>query len=171
MDSAYIGLIVPFAGSYAPNGWFLCQGQILPIQQYEALYSIIGAHYGGDGRTTFQLPDLQQRILIGAGAGVQAASKSGVETATLNNNNLPAHSHDFMVSDTVATLQTPSGAFLAKTTRSDVDYNKASTNLTPLAANAIGSTGNAAPAAFSVRQPSVSINYAICWNGEYPAQP
>lgn len=171
MDTAYIGLIVPFAGSYAPNGWLLCQGQTLQIQQYQALFTIIGVQYGGNGTTTFQLPDLQQRILIGAGAGIPAAKTSGAETAALTASNLPAHSHDFMVSDTVATLQTPSGAYLAKTTRTDVDYNKTSTNLTSLASTAIGSTGSATPAAFSVRQPSVSINYAICWSGEYPARP
>lgn len=169
MDYAYIGLIVPFAGTYAPLNWLLCQGQSLPVAQYAALYSIIGNQYGGNS-TNFNLPNLQQRILIGAGAGNLAGKVSGAETATLTADNLPAHNHDFMASDSGATSQAPAGTFLAKTTRPDSDY-KVSTNLTALAATAIGSTGNAAPTAFSVRQPSVSINFAICVEGSYPARP
>jgi microcystin-dependent protein len=170
MEYAYIGLIMPFAGNFAPQGWLFCQGQTLPIAQYTALFSVIGTQFGGNGTTNFQLPDLQQRILIGAGDTVRNGATMGAETATLTADHLPAHSHDFMASDTVATLQAPAGAYLAKTGKTDTDYNKTSTSIAPLAATAIGSTGSATPAPFSVRQPAVSINFVICTNGEYPSR-
>lgn len=170
MDYAYIGLIMPFAGNFAPQGWLLCQGQTLPIAQYNPLFAVIGTQFGGDGVTNFKLPDLQQRILIGAGGSTQHGATTGVETATLTADHLPAHSHDFMASDAVATLQAPADAYLAKTGKTDVDYNKTSTNIAPLAATAIGSTGSPTPAPFSVCQPSVSVNFVICTTGEFPVR-
>jgi microcystin-dependent protein len=171
MDYAYIGLIMPFASTFAPQGWLLCQGQTLPIAQYSPLFAVIGTQFGGDGKTNFKLPDLQQRILIGAGGSTQNGATMGTETATLTSEHLPAHSHDFMASDAVATLQAPAGTYLAKTGKTDTDYNKTSTNIAPLAATAIGSTGSTTPAPFSVRQPAVSVNFVICVNGTFPPRP
>lgn len=94
----FIGEIRAFAGNYAPTGWFLCQGQTLPISQYQALFAIIGTFYGGNGTSNFQLPNLQGRAMIGAGTSqtgqtYNAGEQGGVEQVTLTVNNLPPHSH------------------------------------------------------------------------------
>lgn len=101
-EQPFIGEIVMFGGNYAPRGWAFCDGQLLPIPQHTALFSILGTTYGGDGRTTFGLPDLRGRTPIHAGSGNgpgltsrQLGSKGGAETVTLNIANLPNHSHNF----------------------------------------------------------------------------
>ena len=94
----FIGEIRAFAGSYAPNGWFLCQGQTLPIASYQALFALVGTTYGGNGTTNFQLPNLQGRAILGTGTSqsgqvYNSGQTGGAETTTLTINNLPAHSH------------------------------------------------------------------------------
>ncbi|MGC4087610.1 MAG: tail fiber protein [Polyangiaceae bacterium] len=96
----FIGMIIVFAGNFAPRGWALCNGQLLPIAQNTALFSILGTTYGGDGRTTFALPDLRGRVPVhpGQGPGLSNYSLgqvSGTETVTLTTQNLPAHTHTF----------------------------------------------------------------------------
>ena len=94
----YIGTIIMFAGYFAPQGWMLCQGQILPIAENTALFSLLGTTYGGDGETNFALPDLRSRVPVGTGQGaglskVSVGQMAGTEAVALTESNLPAHSH------------------------------------------------------------------------------
>src|ERR1700741_2890888 len=98
MNEAFIGSIVLFAGNFAPRGWAFCAGPILPICQNTALFSIVGTTYGGNGQTTFALPDLRGRVAVGTGQGpglsnVTLGELSGSPTVTLISNNMPAHNH------------------------------------------------------------------------------
>src|SRR5206468_2755032 len=111
----YVGEIRMFAGNFAPAGWMFCQGQLLPISQNETLFNLIGTTYGGDGQSTFALPDLQGRAPVHNGQGpdgntYQLAEMGGVESVTLTTNQIPAHSHAFLGSSVAATLTSPSGS-------------------------------------------------------------
>jgi len=95
---AYLGIVLPFAGNFAPEGWLLCQGQTLPISQYQALFTILGTVYGGNGTTNFQLPNLQGRVVVSAGRSAAGTSynlgySAGVEQEAVSANNLPSHTH------------------------------------------------------------------------------
>ena len=93
MSSPYVGEIRMFAGNFAPDGWMLCQGQLLPISEYSVLFNLIGTTYGGDGQSTFALPDLRSRFPLHQGAGYVVGETSGVESITLTLAQIPAHTH------------------------------------------------------------------------------
>src|SRR2546430_1566683 len=93
MSSPYVGEIRMFGASFAPAGWAMCDGALLPISEFETLFNLIGTTYGGDGQETFALPDFQGRIPIHQGPGFVIGEKSGTETVTLSLNQIPAHSH------------------------------------------------------------------------------
>src|SRR5947209_10096674 len=97
-----------FAGNFAPAGWMFCEGQLLPISEYETLFQLIGTTYGGDGQSTFALPDLRGRIPIHQGSGFTLAETGGVETVTLTVNQIPAHSHAMLATTNQASGTTPS---------------------------------------------------------------
>ena len=101
----FLGQIIMFGGNFAPRGWALCDGQLLPISQYSALFSILGTTYGGDGRTTFALPDMRGRVAVHAGNGpglsdYRLGAKSGVETVTLTEAQIPNHTHGIRAANT-----------------------------------------------------------------------
>src|ERR1700753_3818320 len=93
MGQPYVGEIRMFGGNFAPAGWMFCSGQLLPISEYETLFNLIGTTYGGDGQSTFALPNLQSRVPNHQGPGFQLAQTGGVETVTLTTQQIPAHSH------------------------------------------------------------------------------
>src|SRR3954464_12755096 len=93
MAQPYVGDIRMFAGNFAPRGWMLCNGQLLAISEYETLFNLIGTTYGGDGQSTFALPDLQGRIPVHQGAGYVMGQAAGVESVTLLTTQIPAHNH------------------------------------------------------------------------------
>lgn len=93
MGQPYVGEIRMFAGSFAPNGWMLCQGQLLPISENDVLFNLIGTTYGGDGQETFALPNLQSRVPMHAGNGFTLGESGGVEEVTLTTNQIPSHLH------------------------------------------------------------------------------
>jgi len=112
MSEPFVGEIRMFAGNFAPRGWAFCDGQLLAVSQNDALFSLLGTIYGGDGRTTFGLPDLRGRIPIHAGDGSglsprRLGSKGGTEKETLTVNQLPSHSHTFSAVDAPATETAP----------------------------------------------------------------
>jgi microcystin-dependent protein len=112
MSEPFVGEIRMFAGNFAPRGWAFCDGQLLAVSQNDALYSLYGTIYGGDGRTTFGLPDLRGRIPIHAGTGPglsprRLGSKSGAEKVTLTVNQVPSHSHTFSAINSPATETAP----------------------------------------------------------------
>lgn len=118
MSDPFIGEIRMFAGNFAPNGWAFCWGQLQSISENDALFALIGTTYGGDGQTTFALPDLRGRIPVGQGQGPGLtnrilAQQYGSETVTLLSAQMPAHTHTLIASGTTATASPPTGAVLA----------------------------------------------------------
>jgi len=176
LTNATIGEVTMFAGNFAPRGWALCDGQLLPISQYQSLFSILGTTYGGDGRTTFALPDLRGRtpIHVGRGPGLsdyRLGQKGGVETVTLTTNQIPAHQHaaDFKLNTANAagdTKNAQDNAFGAKeiyTTSAPATAMNAGT----ITGN-IGNTGGGQ--AHENRPPYLGINYIIALQGTYPSR-
>src|SRR4249919_3080608 len=118
MGDQFVGEIRIFAGNFAPTGWALCQGQLLPISQNTALFSLLGTYYGGNGQTTFALPNLQDSAPLGAGQGSGLTERvlgetGGTENVTLLQTEMPAHSHGINASTSLGTQTDPSGAVWA----------------------------------------------------------
>ncbi|MEP6262888.1 MAG: tail fiber protein [Gillisia sp.] len=176
----FIGEIILFGGNFAPKGWAFCNGQILPISQNTALFSIIGTMYGGDGSTTFGLPDLRGRAPIHAGNGpglspVHIGEKGGIENVTLTVSHMPAHTHGLNVSNTEGTTSTPVGNYPA------VSQYQADRSSPVVPVNSYGNSPNEkmAPStvdvqggnmAFNIRNPYLAVNYIIALNGVYPTR-
>lgn len=168
-QEGFIGEIRMFGGNFAPRGWAFCDGQLLPISSHNALFSILGTTYGGDGRTTFALPDLRGRVVIHPGNGpglsnYQLGTKGGSETVTLQETQLPAHKHS------VAAETGPAKKLLKAFAPKKTDSNAASTVQTPEPSDTIdtGNTGNGQP--IDIRQPFTAINFIICTQGIYPSR-
>src|SRR5881227_1102463 len=109
MAQPYVGEIRMFAGNFAPAGWMFCEGQLLPISEYETLFNLIGTTYGGDGQSTFALPDLRGRIPLHFGNGFTLAETGGVETVTLTTAQISAHSHALLATSNFAGTTSPQG--------------------------------------------------------------
>src|SRR5690606_2295885 len=145
----FLGEIKMFAGTFAPNGWAKCEGQILSISHNSALFSLLGTTYGGDGQTTFALPDLRGRAPLHSGQGpglsdYSLGQQGGTESTTLTVNNLPAHNHTIngIVED--GNSASPTGNFPAGTKLLDPEYSNSGT-VTPMNASMVGNTGNSNP--------------------------
>src|SRR6476661_5408108 len=141
MSQPYYGEIRMFAGNFAPAGWMFCEGQLLPISEFDTLFNLIGTTYGGDGQSTFALPDLRGRIPLHQGNGFILAETGGTEEITLTVNQIPAHSHPLLASGDLASSPDPGGAVLAQSRTASVDLyleDSPTVNLTP---TAIGATG------------------------------
>lgn len=159
---AYVGEIRMFGGTFAPYGWFFCHGQILPISQYESLFSLLGTTYGGDGSSTFALPNLQSRVPIHAGNETTLGEQGGVEEVALTVNQIPAHSHAFGVSSKYGSTNTPEGTVLARSTLNQFTETAGATQTTGILESAGGNIPH------SNIQPYLAIHYMICWEGNYP---
>jgi microcystin-dependent protein len=109
VSTPYIGEIRMFAGNFEPAGWMFCNGQLLPISEYEALFNLIGTTYGGDGQTTFALPNLQGRLPVHQGSGFTLAQIGGSESVTLTNSQVPIHSHSFLCENNPGAQRNPVG--------------------------------------------------------------
>ena len=172
MPQAYYGEIRLFAGTFAPQGWALCNGQLLSIQDFEVLFQVIGTTYGGDGQTNFGLPDLQGRVPIhqGAGPGLTprgVAETGGTETVTITIDTLPAHVHVEMASSGPANAGAgPAGSVLAATVANV--YGSVAPNAA-MAPTAIGPSGGGQP--HENMAPFVALNYIICLFGIFPQIP
>src|SRR5919204_2091521 len=114
MAQPYVGEIRMFAGNFPPSGWMFCEGQLLPISQNETLFQLIGTTYGGDGESTFALPDLRGRLPIHQGNGTVLAETGGVETVTLTVSQIPAHTHPMLASSAAASSTNPATNVAAK---------------------------------------------------------
>ncbi len=183
-----IGEVRIFSGNFAPRAWAFCEGQLLPISQNTALFSIIGTIYGGDGRTTMALPDLRGRVPLGPGNGPGLSSyregqKGGVETVTLNTTQIPSHSHaasgKIFASNIQGTTYEPQGNTFAQgivnIDRSTTVEAKTYTNASPnefMAANGVQvTTGNTGGnQSHENRQPYLSTYYIICLQGTFPSR-
>jgi microcystin-dependent protein len=166
MAQPYVGEIRMFAGNFAPAGWMFCEGQSLPISEYETLFNLIGTTYGGDGQNTFALPDLRGRIPIHFGNSFTLAETGGVETVTLTVAQIPAHSHPFLASTGPGTVNTPSGNVTAASPSVSLYIEDVpDTNMSP---NAVGSTGGSQP--HSNFQPYLCVDFIISLFGIFPSQ-
>ncbi|TCL54981.1 microcystin-dependent protein [Kineothrix alysoides] len=171
---AFIGTILAWPIDFEPVGWLFCKGQTLNINQYQALYSLIGNKYGGDGRTTFMLPNLSGRVIVGAGQSAGTSSyitgqTGGAETVTLTTNQLPIHSHPIPASTEDGSTNVPgANTVMAKVTDNSfeaLNIYKAGANTT---LSPTGNEGQNAPHANV--QPYLAMNYIICINGYYPSR-
>ncbi|MGB7553288.1 MAG: tail fiber protein [Candidatus Korobacteraceae bacterium] len=168
-------LLVPY--NFAPQGWAFCNGQLLPIQQYSALFSLIGTTYGGDGINNFALPDLRGRVPIssGQGPGMQnyaLGQAGGAESATLGVTQLPAHNHAVNVATAAATGKDPANQFLATvpgaagpTAVNIYGSGPANSTLNP---GAVSSTGGSQPV--DIRSPYLTLNWIIALVGVFPSR-
>src|SRR4051812_41159323 len=145
MAQPYVGEIRMFGGNFAPAGWMFCEGQLLPISENETLFNLIGTTYGGDGQSTFALPDLRGRIPIHQGNGFTLAETGGVEEVTLTTQQIAAHPHPFLATNDTASADNPQGNMLGTTNVGKKVYAAANSPTTPMAPNSIGSTGGSQP--------------------------
>jgi microcystin-dependent protein len=164
----FIGQIMMFGGNFAPRGWAFCQGQLLPIAQNTALFSILGTIYGGDGRTTFGLPDLQGRLAISPGRGpglsdYRQGQKGGTQTNSLTINNLPQHNH--VVSVPVNTGETGEAAGVLG--NGPIYAEEATTGANYPGVSA-ASTGGGQPV--NNMEPYLAVNYIIALQGTFPSR-
>ena len=165
MAQPYVGEIRMFAGNFAPAGWMFCEGQLLPISENETLFQLIGTTYGGDGQSTFALPDLRGRIPIHQGNGFILAETGGAEEITLTVNQIPAHSHPLLGSLAPATDPNPAGNVLATTTQMEIYY--ADNPDTSMAATSISPIGGSQP--HTNFQPYLCVNFIISLFGLFPS--
>lgn len=175
---AYLGQIILFAGDYAPEGWVVCNGQLLSVNQYQALFSLIGTTYGGDGHNTFGIPDLRSRVPVGQGAGPNLTPRTigqtgGAETVTLTATQMPAHNHTFYASGNTATTTVPTNNVLASMPTNNVFYfdEPAGSTLTPTAYAGASLSQVGGNQAHENRMPFTAINYLMCVEGLYPNRP
>lgn len=191
MSDPFIGEIRMFAGTFAPRGWALCNGQLLAISSNSALFSLLGTNYGGDGVTTFALPNLQSRSPVGTGTGggltnVQLGQVGGVESTTLTTLNMPAHNHAATGTASISVGGTPSNPALAPTATNNILGG--SVGGTPAAAAiwsdqlsgpvsmgnqsivsvTVQNSGGSQPV--SIRNPYLGMNFIIALEGIYPSR-
>jgi microcystin-dependent protein len=161
----YVGEIRMFGGNFAPAGWMFCEGQLLPISEYETLFNLIGTTYGGDGQSTFALPDLRGRVPMHMGNGFTLAETGGVETVTLTVSQIPAHSHPFLASADVANSPNVSNNVIGRSPQI-----KAFINGTPSVAMAtqfLSSVGGSQP--HDNLQPYLCVDFIISLFGIFPS--
>jgi microcystin-dependent protein len=162
-----------FGFTFAPRGWLLCNGQLVAITEFSALFSILGTQFGGDGMSTFGMPNFQARIPIGQGSGagltpVTVGETRGQNGVTLAGGNLPLHSHPFLAAGAPATSHSPSGAALATPLRSAPPIYAGSAPNTAMGPLSIGNAGSGEP--YSNLQPYLVVSYAIATQGIFPSR-
>ncbi|GHB58194.1 phage tail protein [Persicitalea jodogahamensis] len=166
----FIGTIMLFGFDFAPQGWAKCDGQLLSISQNSALFSLIGTTYGGNGQTTFALPDLRGRVPLGVGQGPGLSvhlkgQTGGTESVTMTAANLPSHTHSLMASTESGNSSDPSGNVLANAGFNDLEYTSAGPN-TQMSSRCIGTSGGNIP--INNMQPYLAMNYCISLYGIFP---
>jgi microcystin-dependent protein len=164
----FLGEIRLVAFSFAPQGWALCEGQLLPINQNTALFSLLGTMYGGDGRTTFALPDLRGRVPLGAGTGASGTAyavgeSGGEEAVSLAVGQLPSHGHSVAAAGGAATKSNPSQSFPAGAKAYGTTHN------VKMSGSMIGKSGSGKP--HDNRQPFLGLTFIIALQGIFPSRP
>ena len=156
-----------FAGNFAPAGWMFCEGQLLPISEYETLFNLIGTTYGGDGQSTFALPDMRGRIPMHFGNGFTLAETGGVEQVTLTVQQIPTHSHPMLGTTAAASDANPASAVPAKTLVNVSAYGTDAPT-TALHPSAVSSIGGSQP--HDNFQPYLCVDFIISMFGIFPSQ-
>jgi microcystin-dependent protein len=167
VSNPYIGEIRMGGWNFAPVGWAFCSGQLMPISEYQALFALIGTTYGGDGISTFALPDLRGRLPLHFAAGFALGQRGGSETVTLNSNEIPAHNHSFYCSTDNGTQRNPAGNVVATLAGGSAYVQDPAT--TPLAAGSIQQGGGGSQPHYNV-QPSLCVTFIISLFGVFPSQ-
>ncbi|HEU4887232.1 MAG TPA: tail fiber protein [Thermoanaerobaculia bacterium] len=171
MAQPFIGEIRMFAGNFAPAGWMFCDGQLMPISQNDALFILIGTTYGGDGESTFALPNLQSRVPMHMGNGpdgvtYQLGEAAGTESVTLTTQQIPTHTHPLLGSSGAATAGNPQDQVLAQS--GQTSYMIEADAILAMNANSITPVGGSQP--HENCQPFLCINYIISLFGLFPQQ-
>jgi microcystin-dependent protein len=175
MTEVFLGQITTFGFQFAPKYFAFCNGQLLPIAQNQALFSLLGTQYGGNGTTNFALPDLRSRTPVGAGSSVDPGwnpapynqgETGGVENVTLLSTQMPNHNHIFGGNSTAADNRNPTGMYFGTTTKEM--YSTTGGAQVPLSPATIGMSGNTQPHANV--QPYLAINFCIALSGVYPSR-
>lgn len=164
MSTPFLGEIKIFSFSFAPKGWALCNGQLLPINQNQALFAILGTTYGGDGVTTFALPNLQGRVPVHVGNGIILGQRAGEQSHTLNISELPAHTHTPVGSSSSASSASPAGDLWASLSSSGYSPSP-DTTMNPAS---ILPTGGSQP--HDNMSPYLALNFCIALQGIFPSQ-
>ena len=165
MAPPYVGEIRMFAGNFAPAGWMFCEGQLVPISENETLFQLIGTTYGGDGESTFALPDLRGRLPIHQGNGFILAETGGAEEITLMVNQIPVHTHTALATADPGTQSSPANLVLARDTGTDL-YG-ADTPYVNMSPQAIGPVGGSQP--HTNFQPYLCVDFIISLFGIFPS--
>ncbi|OBZ15961.1 MULTISPECIES: phage tail protein [Bacillales] len=166
MAESFIGDIRLFGFGFTPKNWAACEGQLLPINQNQALFSILGTTYGGNGTTTFALPDLRGRAPVHIGNGINLGGKAGEAAHTLTYSEMPAHNHIAQGTEKTASEYSPIGHAWAVPGVNSGSY--ATTPNTTMSPNALSTAGGSQP--HSNMQPYLAMNYCICTNGIFPSR-
>ena len=173
MSEPFVGEIRMFAGNFAPRGWAFCDGQLLAVSQNDALFSLLGTVYGGDGRTTFGLPDVRGRLPVHAGAGPglsprQLGAKLGTETETVTVNQLPSHKHNMQGNNATGNSTNPTGYFAKDAAGSNLYATALSSTQTSMNTNMVTNTGGSR--SHSNLMPYLCIHFIIALVGIYPSR-
>jgi microcystin-dependent protein len=184
MTTPYVGEIMLFAGSFPPVGWARCNGALLSIADQSTLYALIGTTYGGDGVTTFAVPDLQGRVAVGQGQGPGLTNrvmgeKAGTETVTLTSGQMPIHTHNFITNNIDGNVDKPANTVVPARPKQVVGGTSATLytdptkpivagDIKPMQANTVGSTGGNQP--HENIMPILAITYCIALEGIFPSQ-
>lgn len=164
-SSPYVGMLLATGFSFAPLNWVPCDGRLLSIAQYDALFSLIGTTYGGNGQTTFGVPDLRGRTPLHTGSGYVLGQVGGVETVTLTTGTIPVHNHVVSVTSSSQTAAKPNNNYLAAGPQA---YATGVNPNTTLASSSIAPAGGTQP--HSNLQPYLTLNWIISLFGVYPSQ-
>lgn len=170
MAEPFLSEIRIFSFGFAPKGWALCNGQQLPINQNQALFSLLGTTYGGNGQTTFALPDLRARVPLHTGSGHSLGERAGEQAHTVTIQEMPTHNHPVNAydnSDVNSNANTPAGAFYARTADASTLYSSGNAN-SAMNASVVGNTGGSQ--AHLNMQPFLALNFCIALQGIFPSQ-
>jgi microcystin-dependent protein len=170
MSEPFVGEIRMFAGNFAPRNWAFCDGQLLAISQNQSLFSLLGTIYGGDGRTTFGLPDLRGRIPVHAGTGPglsnrRIGSRSGSESVTLGSTQLPSHTHPLQGSSGSATTPDPSGSVFARTPGDAYGSEFSASHM-----NSAALSNSGGGQAHTNLMPALAVNFIVALFGIFPSR-
>src|SRR5258708_25514952 len=163
MAEPFLSEIRIFSFGFAPKGWALCNGQLLPINQNQALFSLLGTTFGGDGRVNFALPNLQGQVPIHVGSGHTLGEKGGTQAETINLQQMPQHTHALNAQDASGTLGNPKGNLLAQV----ANAYTAPANLTSLSPDTVSNVGGSQ--AHVNMQPYLTLNFSIALQGIFPS--
>lgn len=171
MSEPFVGEIRMFAGNFAPRGWAFCDGQLLAVSQNDALFSLLGTIYGGDGRTTFGLPDMRGRLPLHAGTGPglsprRLGSKGGAEKETLTTNQMASHGHDFNANTAAADESAPQGRVPAEV--AGYRFYRVQDQTESFSGAAIANTGGSQ--SHTNLMPAICVNFIIALVGIYPSR-